>query len=325
MTEYLLGKREMIAMCEEDTWAALGTKTMADDGFIVGKNVKITPNFSNNWQEVLTAGVSSRDIDSMETGPLSYAFTLTFNPTNWKFLRYCAHGTVTNTSTAPTVHTFTATDVVKSFTLEWAKRQSATGTDHVITLTGCLIKKWTISFSKSVGAGEGFVTVVAECIAKSAVPGASTTSVAADTDDAFQFRMAKFTYAGSEVTEVNSGELSCDNGIDETDARYCNSTLDQAIGEPIPKVRRYNCRFNINQKDDTYFDDWVDQAVVPSTNTLALIRGTGPADDITFTFTDMYLQSPGASPTNIDGITNIDVVGIIKSVAIVANDALETY
>jgi len=322
MTEYLLGKREQIAMCEEATWAALGAKTMANDGFQVGKNVTITPDFSKNWQEILTAGVDSRDIDSMEKGPESYRFTLSFNPTNWKFIRYCTHGTVSNTSTAPTVHTFTATDVVKSFTLEWAKR--AKTTDHVITLTGCIITNLAISFAKGLGATEGFVTVVAECLAKSAVAGASTTTVSANTDDAFQFRMAKLTYASGEVTEVNNGELTIDNGIEETDSRYCNSTLDQAIGEPIPKVRRYTCRFNINQKGDTYYDDWEDQVVVPGTNTLALIRGSAPADDITFTFTDVYLQS-AVSPTNIEGITNVDVVGTIKSVAIVANDALIDY
>jgi len=322
MTEFFIGKREQIAMCEEDTWAALGTKTMASEGFQVGKNTQITPDFSKNWQEVLGAGVDSRDIDSLEKGPETYRFTMTFNPTNWKFIRYCAHGTVSNTSMAPTVHTFTATDVVKSFTLEWAKRQ--TTTDHVITLTGCIITNWVVGFAKGTGAADGFVTVTAECLAKSASAGTSTTTVTANTDDAFQFRMAKLTYAGSEVVEVNSGELTCDNGIDENDARYCNSTLDQAIGEPIPKVRRYTCKFNINQKDDTYYDDWNDQVVVPSTNTLALIRGTGPADDITFTFTSEYLNS-ATSPTNIEGLTNVDLIGTIKSVAIVANDALTDY
>lgn len=321
MTEYMIGKREQIAMCEEATWATLGAKTMSADGYIVGKNTKITPDFSKNWQEILTAGADSRDIDSMEKGPETYKFSLEFAPTNWKFLRYCAHGTVTNTSTAPTVHTFTATDVVKSFTLEWAKRGS---TDHVITLTGCIITNLTINFASGTGPTEGFVTVTAECLAKSAVAGTSTTTISAETADAFQFRMAKFTYAGSEVVEVNSGELTIDNGIDIEDSRYCNSTLDQAIGEPIPKVRRYTCRFNINQANDTYFDDWEDQVVVPSTNSLALIRGTGPADDVTFTFTDLYLQQ-ATSPTNLDGITNVDLVGTIKSVAIVANDALTDY
>ena len=321
MTEYLLGKREQIAMCPEDTWAALGVKTMVADGYMVGKNVSIEPDFSKNWQEILTAGTDSRDIDSMEKGPESYRFTLTFYPTNWKFIRYGAHGTVTNTSSNPTVHTFTAIDTVKSFTLEWAKRGA---TDHVITLTGCIITKWTMSFAKGLGATEGFITVVAECLAKSASAGTNTTSISVNTDDAFQFRMAKLTYAGSEVVEVNNGELSCDNGIDENDSRYCNATLDQAIGEPIPKVRRYTCRFNINQKDDTYYDDWNDQVVVPSTNKLELIRGTGPADDITFTFTSLYLQA-ATSPSNIEGITNVDLVGTIKSISIVARDALLDY
>ncbi len=321
MTEYMIGKREQIAMCEEDTWAALGAKTMAGEGFIVGKNTRIEPEFTKGWQEVLGAGADSRDIDSLEKGPESYRFVMTFNPTNWKFIRYCAHGTVTNTGSTPTVHTFTATDTVKSFTLEWAKRS---GTDHVVTLTGCIITNYTIRFEKGLGAAEGFVTVVANCLAKSAVAGSSVTSVSVNTDDAFQFRMAKLTYAGSEVVEVNSGELTVENGINEEDSRYCNSTLDQAIGEPIPLVRRYNCRFNINQKDDTYYDDWNDQVVVPSTNKLELIRGSGPVDDITFTFTNLYLRTV-PDPTNMEGVTTVDLVGTIKSVAIVANDALTDY
>ena len=317
----MIGKREQIAMCEEDTWAALGTKTMSANGFIIGKNTQITPNFSKGWQEILTAGANSRDINSMEKGPETWNFTLTFVPTDWKFIRYCAHGTVTNTSTAPTTHTFTATDTAKSFTTEWSKRGS---TDEVITLTGCVIKKWSMNFAKGSGSADGFITVVAECLAKSGALGSSTTTISANTDDAFQFRMAKLTYAGSEVVEVNNGELSCDNGIDENDSRYCNSTLDQAIGEPIPKVRRYTCRFNINQKDDTYYDDWNDQVVVPNTNKLEIIRGTSPADDITFTFTGLYLKD-AVSPTNIEGITNVDLVGTIVSTAIVARDANIDY
>jgi len=321
MPEYFLGKREQIAMCPEDSWANLGTKTMADDGFIVGKNATITPDFSKNWQEILTAGADSRDIESMEKGPESYRFTMTFNPTNWKFLKYCTHGSVTNTGTNPTVHTFTATDTVKSFTLEWAKRGA---TDHVITLTGCVITNLTISFAKGFGATEGFVTVTAECLAKSASPGTSTTNISPDTNEAFQFRMVKLTYAGNEVTEVNNGELTIDNGIDEMDSRYCNSTLNQSIGEPIPKVRRYTCRFNINQKDDTYYDDWEDQVVVPGTNKLEFIRGTSPDDNCVFTFNGLYLQT-AVSPTNIEGVTNVDLVGTIKSVDIVAKDALTDY
>jgi len=322
MTEFMIGKREQHAICEEDAWASLGTKTMADDGFIIGKNVKCTPAFSTGWQEVLGAGADSRDIDSLEKGSLGYNFQLEFGVTNWKFLRYGAHGGVTNTGTSPTVHTFSTTDEVKSFTYEWAKRGSP---NHVTTLTGCIIKKWTLSYSKSAGAAEGFVKVVADCLAKSKSTGSSITTIPTNTDDAFQFRMAELTYASGEVVEVNSGELTCDNGINEQDSRYCNPTLDQLIGEPIPLVIRYTSRFNINQKDATYSDDFDDQVVVSGTNSLKLIRGTSPADDVTFTFTDLYLRTPGESPTNMEGVTNIDVVGTIKSMVIVANDALTDY
>ena len=63
---------------------------------------------------------------------------------------------------------------------------------------------------------------------------------------------------------------------------------------------------------------------MPSTNKLEIIRGSAPADNITFTFTSLYLQA-ATSPTNIEGITNVDLIGTIKSVAIVANDALTDY
>ena len=322
MGEYLLGSREQIAMCPEETWAALGGHDMETNGFIVGKNVVITPDFSKNWQEILTAGVDSRDIEDMEKGPESYRFTLTFNPVHWKILRYCAHGTVDDVNeTGYYSHTFVATDVVKSFTLEWAKRGA---TDHVITLTGCIVTNLAISFTKGLGATEGFITVVAECLAKSAVAGASTTTVTPilSTEHVYQFRNVKLTYASGEVTEVNNGELTIDNGIDEMDCRYCNSTLDQAIGEPIPKVRRYTARFNINQADDTYYDDWEGQVVVTGTNTLEIIRDTH--DKVTFTFTDMYVQS-ATSPTNIEGITNVDVVATIAAVSIEAEDDHTDY
>lgn len=320
MTEYMLGTREQIAVCEEQGgYANIGTNTMADDGFMFGKNQTIEADFSKNLQEIINAGADSREIADLEEGPESLNFTLTFNPTNWKFLKYLAWGTVTNTNhTTYYTHTFTKTDEVKSFTLEWAKRSS---TDHVLTLTGCVIKRATISFSKGTGAREGFITVRAEIIAKSISPGSSTTTVSAPTLDAFQFRNVKVTWDDSEVTEVNNGEFTIDNGIDEMDSRYANSTLDVAIGEPIPKVLKYNFRFNINQKDDTYFDDW-DGVTAISNCKLEFIRGTN--DDCEFTFTNTYVDA-ATSPTNLEGITSVDVVGRPLSVAIEADDSHDDY
>lgn len=320
MTEMYLGKREQIAICEEDSWASLGAKTMADNGFIIGKNAVVTPDFDPNWQEVLTAGADTRDVVSLEKGPLSYKFTLTFNPTNWKFLRYCAHGTVTNTDqTTYYQHTFTAIDAVKSFTLEWAKRGD---TNEVFTLTGCVITNLAINFATGTGASDGFITVTAECLAKSLSKGTSITSISAETDQAFQFRMVKWTHNNGEVVEVNNGELTIDNGVDENDSRYCNASLDQEIGEPVPKTRRYTCRFNVNLKDSTFTDDWIAQVAVPGANKLEFIRGAN--DDAIFTFTDEYLNS-AIGPTNIEGINTADVAGTIRSLSIVAKDQHGDY
>ena len=322
MTEYTLGKREQIAICEEDTWATLNTKSMAINGYIPGKNLVLTPAFTNNWTEILTAGAAARTIDSMQKSALAYKFTLKFVVTDWRFLRYCAHGTVSNTSTNPTVHTFTQTDAVKSFTLEWAKRAT---TNSVITLTGCIITKVELNFQKSTNAAEGFISATCTCLAKSATTsGTSITTITANAGVPYHFRMAKLTLNTTEIVEVNNGNLTIDNGINEMDCRYANSTLDQAIGEPIPTVLRYSCRFNINQKDGSFYTLFNNQVLVPGTNTLAFIRGTSPADDCTFTFTGLYLTCP-VDPTNIEGVDIIDLVGTIVSTAIVANDAITTY
>ena len=319
MTEYMLGKREQVGWVEEDGgYGTLSSNTMSADGFIPGKNIRVTPNFSKNFQEILSAGADNREIEDYEEGPESLAFTISFNPTNWKFLKYCAHGTVTNTDSGSYyTHTFTKADEVKSFTMEWAKRS---GTHHVITLTGCVVKSWTVRFSS--GTEDSMAEVTCNCVAKSATTGTSVTTLSAPTEDAFQFRHAKLTWSGSEVTEVKSGEFTCSNGIDDNDSRYANASLDKSIGEPIPKVLRYNFRFNIHQKDDTYFDDWNAATAVGSTNKLELIRGSN--DDLVITFSNTYVDN-AVSPTNIEGITNVDVIGKCLSSSFVAKDSHDDY
>ena len=320
MTEYMIGAREQIAVVEEDGgYGTLTSNTMADDGFMFGKNQRITPDFSKNWQEVINAGATTRELEGLEVGPESLRFTLTFHPTNWKFIKYCAHGTVTNTDgTTYYTHTFTKTNEVKSFTLEWAKRSA---TNHVITLTGCVIKRWTINFASGTGPTEGFVEVVAECVAQSAATGTTVTSVSAPSENAYQFRMAELNWDNSEVTEVNNGELTIDNGIEEENSRYANATLNQAIGEPIPTVLRYNFRFNINQKDDSFYDDWDGQTAL-SNCSLSFTRGTN--DDCVFSFTNTYVDS-AVSPTNMEGITVVDLIGRPLSMGIVAKDSHSDY
>lgn len=320
MVEMYLGQREQIAWVEEDGgYATLGSNTMSNAGEVIGKNVILTPDFSQNWNEIINAGADTREIEGLEKGPELFRFKLSFSPVNWKWLLFCAHGNSVDTGSNPTTHTFATTNSVNSARLEWAKRGNV---NEVWTLTGIVIKSFKMSWSKGTGEREGLLMVEAECVAQDASKGTSVTSLSAATGDAFKFYMAKLTYAGSEFVEMNSGELSFDNGVEEEDSLYANSTLDRHIGEPIPKTLKYTLSININQKDSTFTDDFIAAIAVTGTHTIEFIRSSN--DKITFTMLNQYVDSiPG--PTNLDGINTQDIVLRPLTVNPVAVDDLATY
>jgi len=322
MVEMYLGQREQIAWVDEaGGYANLGANTMSADGEVIGKNMILTPDENQGYQEVLSAGADTREVEDLEVGPLQHRFTLTFTPVNWKFLLFTSFGTVVNSGTNPNfIHTFSLSNAVTSFTLEWAKRGS---TNEVITYTGCIITRVRIRWSKGTGDREGFITVETDCLAKSKVIGTTVTSLSAPTLDAFKFHHVKLTYAGSEFVEINSGELLIDNNIDESDSRYANSTLSRTIDEPIPRKASYLFTMNINQKDSAFTQDFIDAVIVPSTNILEFIR-TDTNDKVIFTFTKLFISSPN-NPTNLDGISTQDIVAQPLSVAPVINDQIQTY
>ena len=320
MVEFHIGRREQVGIVYEDGgYAVLSSNTMSNAGFIPGRNVRVEPDFTHAWQEILSAGDDSREVNSFAKGPQTYKFTMTFAVTDWRFLRFGAFGSVTNTGADPYTHTFTLKDDVTSFTMEWSKRS---GTDHVVTLTGCVITDVTLRYSKGTGEREGFVEAVCRCVAKTAVAGTTTTSLSATNDLPFQFRMATLTLAGSEIVEVNNGEVTISNGISDNDSRYANTALDQEITEPIPTVARYTARFNINVKDDTFYDLWAADASLSSTNTLVLTRGAN--DTMTFTFTNFFIVSPN-TPTNLDGVNSMDIISRVETLAPVAIDSRNDY
>ncbi len=322
MAEKYLGQREQIAWVYEDGgYATLTSLSMAADGEVIGKNATLTPDESQGWQENLSAGADTREVEGLELGPLQHRFTLNFSPVNWKFLQFCVHGSVSNGGGSPNwTHTFTASDAVDSFTLEWAKRGT---TNEVETYTGCIIKRMRFRWAKGTGDKESFLTVEAECLAKSKSKGTSVTSVSALTLKAFKFHSVKWTYASSEFVELNSGNFLMDNGIQDEDSRYANSSLSRTIAEPIPRKISYLLTMNINQSDATFTDDWIAGTNVAGTHTLEFIRD-GANDKLTLTFTDLFVISPNNS-TNLDGISTQDLVLQPLSTAPLARDQIETY
>lgn len=315
-----LGKREQIAIVDEaGGYADLGANTMAADGYVVGYNAELVPAFSENLQEIENNGEDDAELISLEKGPISNNFTLRFTPYNWKWLQYCTHPNVTNDDmTTYFEHVFTKGNSANTFTLEWGRRQD---TNQVITLSGCTIKSFKLSWNKGTGPKDSFLIVEAVCVAKSRALGTTVTTVSPPTLEAFKFYQSKFTYSGAEVVEVNSGDLNVNNSISDENSRYANSTLSREVGQPIPVKKLYDFSMNVNQKDNTFFSDF-DGEEVSGTHTLEFTRGTN--DNIVFTFTKLYLTG-AIGPTTPDGVNTADIVGRPLSLAVTAQDGESDY
>ena len=317
--EYLIGKRERMSWIEETGYGTGGTMS---SGEIVGVNCTVEPDWSRGWQEKITAGADNRNVQGRVVGLKALPYTMSFTPVNWVWLKYLMAVSDGDDGGVKT-HTFTQRNSILSYKLEWAKRHT---TNHVITTIGNVIKSATISFSKATGDGtEGFLGVALSCIAQDESQGTSVTSLSNISAEPYQYRTVNWTLGGDEIFEVNNGEINIDNGIDENDSRYCNSTYDQLIGTPIPKTFRITGRFNVNVKDKTYFDYWAAGVVVSGTNTLLFDRDGSGDDQLLITFGDFYIMG-AVAPTNLEGPTNVDIVWAADSFAsVVARDDISTY
>ncbi|MCK5281876.1 MAG: hypothetical protein KAK00_00540 [Nanoarchaeota archaeon] len=317
-TEYILSKRERMAWKAESTY---GTAVTVDQ--IVGLDCAITPDFSKGWQEILTAGADNLKVQSRIVAADILPYVMNFTPHNWRWLKYLMAVSDGDDSGIKT-HTFTIRNTILSYTMEWQKRHT---TSHVITLDGNFVKSATMSWTKATGEGkDGLLKVSMNCVAQGSAQGSSATSVSAITDDPFLYRNCKLTLETTEIPELNNGEMTIDLGITEEDSRYCNSTLDMSIGEPIPGTFRVSGRFNVNIKDKTYYDMWVSEAVLTGTNTLLFDRdGTGD-DQILFTFSGLIIHK-GVAPTKLEGgATNVDLIWTAYGfTSVVSRDAVAVY
>jgi len=316
--EFLIGKRERMSWIIETSYGSGGTMS---SGEVVGLDCTIEPNWSQGWQEVLTAGADDRNVQARVKGPKTLPYTMTFIPVNWRWMKYLFDVADADDSGTKT-HTFTVANSLNSYKLEWAKRHT---TAHVLTVAGNFCKSATMRFAKATGEGnDGYVKVSMECVGQDDSQGSSVTSISNITKTGFQFRMAKWVVNSSEYQEVNNGEVTMEVGVDENDSRYCNTSYDNLIADPIPKVNRLSGRFNINLKDTSFYDLWAAGTVVGGTNTFLMDRDGSGNDQLLVTFTNFVIHS-AVAPTTIDGVTNTDIIWTADSATIVARDDITTY
>lgn len=316
--EGLIGIRERFIMKVEGSY---GDAPSLATAFVPGVDIIVTPDFTQGFQEVLSAGTDNRTAEKRVAGPLNLRYDLAFYPVNWRFLKFMFD--IDSETGGPTyTHTLSVGDTQMSFTSEWAMRHS---TDPVIfKIVGNVMNRLAITFEKPTGEGnEGFVTCKSAILAQDYTTPALQAGSFTATGDPFQFRHFKVVMASGEIIEVNNGELVFDQGILPNDSRYANTGLDRTIGTPINTVFRISGRLNLNLVDATTRDLWELAAVLSGTNTLELTQTAG--NKITFTLTGVYIEPVPIESTNIEGINRGDFVFTATGVTIVAIDAIQNW
>lgn len=315
--EYYIGQREQISWGEESTYGTAVTPTE-----VVGKDAEfLNPQMSQNWQPIMSAGRDNREIETQELGAKTIRFQLRFIATTWEFLKYTTHGNVSTSGSNPYTHTLSLSSTVKSFTLERAKRGNP---NHVETYTGCVFTSVTINFQSGDAEGEGFVEVTAEVLGQdNQSPTTTVSNVSFPSKKGFQFHHVKLTIDGSEVVEVNSGQITIDNNIDETDSRYANTNLNRTIGDPIPKTASYTFNFNVNIHDGTFYDLWNSASAISGSSQIEFIRGSN--DYAKFVFAGDTFMEEAFSQTDYNAPTNSDLVGSDTSINIEVQDDISSY
>ncbi len=314
--ELMQGKKEQVSFSDaEGTFGTAATLVEA-----LGRNARFDPNINNqNWTRVLGAGTEDLDVPVREQGQEMFGGILSFVPQNWKFLKFVLlkqSSDVTDTGSAPTVHTFTNTEAgLLSFTLERAIQAS---TDRVRTYEGCQVQSFSLAWDSS-GPGN-FLEASANILAEDANNSTSTTSLSPPTNDGFKPRFTTLTLEGSTVTYLKSGTFTITNTL--TDGRYANQSLARLKDQSVPQLRTYNLTAVAHYTDDTFWDMFDSADVLGSTNTLVFQRAAN--DNLTITFTNAYLQNP-PDPTNLEAPNNVMLNMEINSCAFVAKDALTDY
>jgi Fe-S cluster assembly iron-binding protein IscA len=317
--EGYLGIRERFITVEESVY---GTNPGLSTAKVPGVDVIITPTFTQGFQEVKSSGTDNRTVDKKVAGPLSLAYSIVYYPTTWERLKY-VFDIDSETGSGTYTHNLSVGNTIKSFSSEWAIRHD---TDPLIfQITGNIINQYSISFTKSNGEGnDGFITCTENAIAQNY---STPTSVQAGTfttsDEPFQYRHLDVIVDGDSLVEVNSGDLTFTQGINSSDSRYANTSLDRTIGTPIATVFRVSGRININLFKSDYNTLWEAADAISGVCSIAFTQSSG--NKITFTLSGVTFEPAPIGATNIEGVNTGDLIFTANDVSVVAIDGVANW
>lgn len=318
MVEFIQGRRELISFSNYET--TYGTNTAPAIAF--GRNAVVNDDNDNpNWIPIKAAGLNTIDIQDRELGGKSAGFSLSYNPQDWRFLKYVLLGAntdVTDTNSGSYyTHTFTNTvGSLLSFTLE-RKRQKST-VNHTLRYVGCQVQDFSLEWDAT--DLNSFVNANATVIAKNKVNQVTPSSLTPTSTLGYKPRYVQLTLEDKIQKYAQNGTFNITNKLD--DGRYADYDNDLYKSESGIEERLFKLTTTIKVSDHTYFD-MVDGGVkLTGTNSLEFKRGTN--DNLLITFGDAYMNF-AKEPTNHDGANIVNVDIDINTATFVAKDTLSNY
>ena len=244
--EFFINNRRRLSWVQETSYGAGGD--MAANGSVVGVNHTFEPGeWSRGWAEIINNGSDSRQIQDWVKGIKDQPWIMKFNPVDWSFLKYSFD--MAEAGSDPYTHTFTEGGCLESFELENVVFATS---PRLLKLLGGYVNSTTITWSKQTGPNDGFVEVSLDCNAQAIDPTlASASAVSSITAKPFRAHHALVTINNVDITEVNSGEIIIEQGLDVNDYTYASNVNDENRGAPIPKTLRITGTINVNVKDES--------------------------------------------------------------------------
>lgn len=317
--EKFTGKREAHAWGEESSY---GTETSSYE-FSFGKN----PTFENNRDDegyVPIRGTGRDDIDvDKEEGPKSRGGTFSFAPQDWRWLKHVVGNGSSDVTDSDQgsyhKHTFSLNTTVSSFSY-LRYHQHSSNAEGIVYL-GSQVNSASISFEASEGEEASLIGAEVSIWAQD-TDTTTTNSVPEEPDtDAYQFRNAILTVAGTERVSLLGGTVNIENNLNP--ARYANYSLDRKKDESNPQERRVNGSFRVHHDKLDYFKEMENTGPVSGTNELQLKRGTN--DRLVAGFKRFKIEKVTES-TNLEGNNEVRVEwSAVTFTELYAEDQISSY
>ena len=330
MSRYIGDQNQVGFFYESGTYAvASGTNQWI--GLV--QDHSLTPNV--NRTSIRFTGNDSRDVGQQVNVMEDYEGTISYFPQDWKFLGF-ALGSVVDTGADPYAHTIKGWDSGDSqawtsgtlcpsisFTIEDAHVNAGSATTNknfVRTANGCIVDSMTVTVAN----GEPVnceVSYVAQNVVQTS--GAASALTAATTRP-FLFGDSVFSKAGTALSTLRETSFTINNNVEAP--HYLNGST--VVSVPIPGNRDYEVTLSLdsNQTDtiSLYEANYKGGSEFNANLVITDVSAGAGSRNMTLTFSGCKVDTM-ENPTGMEGVDEVSLTIIPKTVDAVANDIIALY